>query len=220
MNSSSSILYSNLFLLDAESLIKYGGLFLVIVVTYASTGLFFLFFLPSGGVLFSAGLFTASGSLHNNIYAVCGFLTAAAVLGNCTGYWMGYKAGPSFYRRKDSRFFRKQYLITAEKFYKKYGWLALTMGLYIPIIRTFAPVVAGMVNMNFRSFFLLSLLGAVIWICSFTLAGYYIGSSPLLKSYLKYIIGGFILIITVPLLVRTIREMRKSNTAKKEAGKQ
>lgn len=205
------VIFTNLLLfLDTESLIRYGGLLLILLVVYGNTGLFFLFFLPAGAVLFSAGVLTAAGDLHYSIFTVCSLLIIAAVLGSVTGYLFGRKAGPSLYRRKDSRFFRRQYLFTAESFYKKYGWLALTLGLYIPVVRTFAPVVAGMVRMNFRRFIFLAFTGAVIWVISFVLAGYYIGKAPFLMPWLKYIVIAFILIVTIPLLVRTIREMKKA----------
>jgi membrane-associated protein len=196
---------------DAESLIRYGGLLLLILVIFANTGLFFLFFLPSGAVLFAGGLFTASSILHNNVYAVSGFLSGAALLGNCTGYWIGYKSGPSLYRRQDSRFYRKRYLTTAEVFYRKYGWLAITAGFFIPLIRSFSPVVAGMVRMRLRKFVFLSLIGGAAWVFAFVLSGYYLGSHPLLKTYMKYIVAAFILLVSVPVIVRTLREMRRKD---------
>ncbi|HKB44579.1 MAG TPA: hypothetical protein VKC90_09315, partial [Chitinophagaceae bacterium] len=115
------ILETFLNIFDAESLIKYGGLLLVCLIVYGSTGLFFCFFIPSGGVLFTAGVFVASGGLHENIFTVCSLLVLASFLGNMTGYWFGLKLGPLLYKRKDSKFFHKKHLKTAESFYKKYG---------------------------------------------------------------------------------------------------
>ncbi len=203
---------------DAESLIRYGGLLLVCLIVYGSTGLFFCFFIPSGGVLFTAGVFVASGGLHENIFTVCSLLVLASFFGNMTGYWFGLKLGPLLYKRKDSKFFHKKHLKTAESFYKKYGGLALTMGLYLPIIRTFASIVAGMVRLNFLRFLLLTFMGSLIFVLSFVLAGYFIGSMPFLKPWLKYIIIIFILIVTIPLsfrMVKELRRMRKENENKK-----
>ena len=124
---------------------------------------------------------------------------------------------PLLYKRKDSRFFKKQHLKTAETFYNKYGWLALTVGLYLPIIRTFASIVAGMIKLNFRRFILLTVTGSVVWILSFVLAGYFIGSRPFLKPWLNYIVIGFILIVTIPLIIWIFKElstMRKENKEK------
>src|SRR5689334_21566227 len=106
---------------DAASLIRYGGLLIMFLVVFGSTGLFFCFFLPSGAVLFTVGVFVATGTLGNNILAVNSLLILASLLGNMVGYWFGRKAGPSLYRRKDSKFFRRQYLTATEEFYGKYG---------------------------------------------------------------------------------------------------
>ena len=182
---------------------------IVCLFVFGSTGLFFCFFLPTGAILFTAGIFAATGDLHLNIFSLCGWLTLSSVAGNMTGYWFGRKAGPLLYRRKDTRFFKKQHLVTAESFYKKFGWLALTIGLYFPIIRTFASIVAGMIRLSFSRFSLLVLTGSAIWISSFVLTGYFIGSRPALKSSLKYIVLGFILVVTVPLVIWTIKEIRR-----------
>jgi membrane-associated protein len=202
---------------DIEYLIRYGGLLFIFLVVYASTGLFFCFFLPPGAVLFTAGVFVATGDLHENIYIVCALLILAAVGGNLTGYWFGRKTGPLLYRKKDSRFYKKQHLITAETFYRKYGWLALTLGLYLLIIRTFAPIVAGIVKLNFRRFLFLSFIGSVVWILSFVLAGYFIGSRPFLKPWIKYIVIFFIVAVSVPLFIWLIKEWR--GMKKQDAGK-
>src|SRR6185369_6563703 len=139
---------SLLSIFDIEYLIRYGGLLFIFLVVYGSTGLFFCFFLPTGAVLFTAGVFVATGDLHENIFIVCALLILAAMSGSLTGYWFGRKTGPLLYKKKDSRFYKKHHLITAETFYRKYGWLALTLGLYLLIIRTFAPIVAGIVRLN------------------------------------------------------------------------
>ena len=194
---------------DAESLIRYGGLLIVLLIVYSSTGLFFCFFLPVGAVLFATGVFIATGGLHYSIFTVCVLLIAASVLGNITGYWFGRQTGPLLYSRKDSKFFRKQHLTTAETFYNKYGWLTLTAGLYLPIIRTFASIVAGMIRLDFRCFVLLTFIGSVVWIVSFVSAGYFIGSRPFLKPWLKYIVIVFILAVTLPLIFRMIKELKK-----------
>lgn len=214
-----AFLDNTLLFLDAESLIRYGGLLIICLVVYGSTGLFFCFFLPSGAVLFTAGVLTATGGLHNNIFTVCSLLILASFLGSVTGYEFGRRAGPVLYRRKDSRFYKRRYLIAAETFYKKYGGLALTTGYFLPIIRTFAPVVAGMVKVKFRRFVLFTFTGSVTWILSFVLAGYFIGSRPYLKPGLKYIIPVFFLIITIPLIIRIIKGIKKSGADKKRINK-
>jgi membrane-associated protein len=199
-----------LFIFDAESWIRYGGLLLVFIMVYGQSGLFFCFFLPSGAFMFTAGVFVATGAMDHNIITVCSLLILASVLGNMTGYWFGKKAGPLLYNRKDSRFFRREHLAAAEVFYKKYGRMALTAGAFFPIIRTFAPIVAGMINVNFRQFIISSLSGEILLVLSFVFAGYLIGSMPFLKPYLKYIIIGIIILVTVPIVISIVREFRKA----------
>ena len=217
-------IYANSFLegllkiFDPESLVSDGGLLIVLLLVYGSTGLFFCFFIPAGAILFTVGIFTATGELQYDIFTVCSLLILASILGNLTGYWFGWKTGPLLYKRKDSRFFKKQHLKTAETFYNKYGWLALTVGLYLPIIRTFASIVAGMVRLDFRRFILLTVAGSVVWILSFVLAGYFIGSRPYLKPWLNYIVIGFILVVTIPLIIWIFKELRKMRKENKERG--
>jgi|SRR5436853_1029880 len=195
---------------DIEQLIRFGGLLLLCLLTYGSTGLLFCFIIPSGAVLFGAGIYAATGALNNNIIVVCGLLTISSVLGNITGYWFGKKAGPALYKRQDSRFFRRQYLIKTENFYARYGKMALIAAFFLPIIRTFAPVIAGIVRMKFRRFILSTIVGSVFWILSFVMAGYLIAKQPLLKPWLKYMVGGFILVVTIPLVIKIARELKKS----------
>jgi membrane-associated protein len=199
---------------DIELLIRYGGLLIVFLIVYASTGLFFCFFLPSGGVLFTAGVLVATGALPYDLVTVCLLLTLASILGNSSGYWFGRKAGPSLYRRPDSRFFKRQYLVAAEEFYRKYRKPALIIAFFLPILRAFAPIVAGMIRMSFRRFILPTLLGSVLWIISFVGVGYFIASRPLLKPYLKYIVIGVILLVTIPVVIKIVRELKKTRKNK------
>jgi membrane-associated protein len=203
---------------DVEALIRYGGLLMICLVVYGNTGLFFCFFLPSGAVLFGAGVLVATGSLNYDIFTVCSLLTGVSVLGNLTGYWFGRKAGPSLYRRKDSRFFRRQYLTRTEEFYNKHGGIALIAGYFLPIIRTFSPVVAGVIGLKFRRFIFATITGSILWILSFVLAGYFLGSRPWLKPWLKYIVIAVILFVTIPLVIRTIKEFKKTGKEKEDRG--
>jgi len=204
-----------LLFIDPEWLGRHGGLWIAMLLVYCSTGLFFCFFLPSGGVLFMAGILIASDSLQFGFFPACCLLSMASAAGSITGYWFGRKTGPLLYSRKDSRFFRKQHLRNAELFYSRYGWLALTAGLYLPIIRTFAPIVAGIVRMDFRRFVVFTFAGSIIWIVSFISAGYFIASLPFLKPWLKYIVLVFILVVTIPLIIRTLKELRKKKEERK-----
>ena len=192
---------------DSESVIRYGGLFILFLSVFCQTGLFFCFFIPSGGLLFTAGVFVATGDLHENLFIVCSLLTTASVLGNIVGYWFGLKAGPTIYKRRDSRFYKRRYLDKAEAFYNKYGNIALAAGLFFPIIRTFSPIVGGVIKMNFSRFLLFTFIGSVLWISTFVITGYLVGVMPFLRQYLKYIVIGIIIGVTIPILVGIIRKL-------------
>jgi len=202
--------------IDPQILIQYGGLLIIFLAVYAQTGLFFCFFIPSGIFLFTGGVFVATGQLQHHLITVCSSLILASILGCITGYLFGRETGPLLYKRKDSRFFKQKHLKAAEVFYKKYGELALTIGLLFPVIRTFAPIIAGMIRMNFNRFCLLIFIGSALWISIFVLSGYLIGSIPALKEYLPYIITGIILTVTIPVVTRIIREFKKAGDEKEK----
>jgi membrane-associated protein len=193
---------------DSESVIRYGGLLILFLSVFCQTGLLFCFFIPSGGLLFTAGVLAASGDLRENLFVICSLLIIASVLGNITGYWIGWKAGPMMYKRRDSRFFKRKHLDKAEAFYKRYGNIALAAGLFFPIIRTFSPVVAGMIKLSFRRFVLFTFIGSLLWISTFVVAGYLVAIMPFLKHYLKYVVIGVILCVTTPILIGIVRSLR------------
>ncbi|MBC7914440.1 MAG: VTT domain-containing protein [Pyrinomonadaceae bacterium] len=189
-------------LINPETLLREGGFYVLLFVVFAETGLFFGFFLPGDYLLFLAGMFVATNRLDVNIYILITGLIAAAILGNFVGYWFGLKTGPALYNRKDSFFFKKQYLIAAENYYNKQGALALVMGRFIPIVRTFAPIIAGMIQLDYKKFAFYNISGAVLWISSLTLLGYFLGIrfEKEINDYLFYIITGFIIITAIPLI--------------------
>ncbi len=194
--------------IDPEKLLKEGGFYVVLFVIFAETGLFFGFFLPGDYLLFLAGMFVATGRLDVNIYVLILGLIVAAVAGNFTGYWFGRKTGPVLYKRKDSFFFKKRYLLAAEKYYRKQGAFALIMGRFVPIVRTFAPIFAGVVKLEVKKFALYNISGAILWIASLTLLGYFLGRSfaEQIEEYLVYIIIGFIAITTIPLVITFVKK--------------
>jgi membrane-associated protein len=194
--------------IDPEKLLREGGFYVVVFVIFAETGLFFGFFLPGDYLLFLAGMFVATGKLDVNIYVLVLGLFVAAVAGNFTGYWFGRKTGPMLYSRKDSLFFKKRYLLAAEKYYRKQGAFALIMGRFVPIVRTFAPIFAGVVKLDFKKFALYNILGAILWIASLTLLGYFLGKrfAQQIEEYLVYIIIGFIVVTTIPLIITFVKK--------------
>jgi membrane-associated protein len=199
--------------IDPEKLLKEGGFYVVLFVIFAETGLFFGFFLPGDYLLFLAGMFVATGKLDVNIYVLILGLVIAAISGNFTGYWFGHKTGPLLYKRKDTFFFKKKYLLAAERYYRKQGAFALIMGRFVPIVRTFAPIFAGVVKLDFKKFAFYNITGAIIWIASLTLLGYFLGKSfaQQIEEYLVYIILGFIIITTVPLIITFVKKKVKGN---------
>src|SRR5690606_40538387 len=139
--------------------------------------LFFGFFLPGDSLLFVSGMLCAEGSLANGNVALLIFLIAvAATLGDFVGYWFGRKTGPVIFKRDDTFFFKKKYVLQAKEFYDHYGGFAIVLGRFLPIIRTFAPIVAGVVGLDFKRFVFFNIFGAIIWLTSMVLAGYFLGS--------------------------------------------
>jgi len=194
-------------LIDPVKLLREGGFYLLLFVIFAETGLFFGFFLPGDYLLFLAGMFVATDKLDVSIYILIIGLITAAVAGNFVGYWFGKKTGPVLYQKDDSIFFKKKYLQAAEVYYRKQGAFALIMGRFIPIVRTFAPIIAGIVKLDFNKFAFYNIAGAILWITSLTLLGFFLGRSfeKEINDYLLYIIVGFILITTIPLIVTYLK---------------
>jgi len=201
-------------LTDAQSIISKGGFYLLLVVIFAETGLFFGFFLPGDYLLVLAGLLCATNILDVSIVVLLLSLMAAGILGNFAGYWFGYRTGPMLFKRNESLFFKKRYVTMAEEFYAKYGGMALVLGRFFPIIRTFAPIFAGVVKVNFRKFTIFNIIGSVLWVCTLTLIGYFLGKKypDEIKYYLKYVILGLIVITSIPLLIAYVKRAFKADS--------
>ena len=201
-------------LTDAQSILQSGGFYLLLLVVYAETGLFFGFFLPGDYLLFLTGLLSAAGVVHVPIHVLVLSLIVAGVLGNYTGYWFGYRTGPMLFKKKDSFFFKKRYIAVAEEFYAKYGGMALILGRFFPIVRTFAPIFAGVVKLDLKKFTLYNIIGSVAWVTTLTLAGYFLGRRfPQLKDYMQYVIIALVFITTIPLIFAYVkRKIGKDNS--------
>lgn len=203
-------------LLDAEVLIESGGFYIILLVVFAETGLFFGFFLPGDYLLFLAGLFCALEKIHVDIVTLCLGLLAAGILGNFTGYWFGHRTGPMLFQRKNSWLFRRKYVVMAEEFFHKYGGTALIIGRFVPIIRTFAPIFAGIVRYNFKRFIWYNVSGAVIWVSLLTLSGYYLGVRfPEIIHYIEYIVVGMIVVAFSPIAIALIKKQLNIKRTKK-----
>jgi len=199
-------------LTDAQSIISQGGFYLLLIVVFAETGLFFGFFLPGDYLLFLAGLLCATGLLTIPVYLLVASLIVAGFLGNMVGYWFGYRTGPVLFNKDDSFFFKKRYVRIAEDFYNKHGGMALILGRFFPIIRTFAPIFAGVVRVDFKQFSFYNLVGSIAWVSTLTLSGYYLGIKyPQLKNYLHYIVIALIVITTIPLIFAFFKSKQLQN---------
>ncbi len=199
------------FLLDSEQIIKYGGLFLVVLIVFAENGLFFAFFLPGDYLLFLAGLFCSNRQLDFPIYVVVLSIVAAAIVGSYVGYYFGKALGRNLENRPDSFFFKRRNLEQSRAFFARYGGRALVFARFMPVVRTFSPIIAGTIQMPLPMFTLYNVVGGVVWGTSLPLAGYFLGRSfPQIIDYVHYIIIFFLAITTIA-LVRTWFSVRKEN---------
>jgi membrane-associated protein len=194
-------------LVNPESIILHGGLFLLLFVVFAETGLFIGFFLPGDSLLFTAGLLCATGIVNIHISLLVLLIIISAITGNMVGFLFGKRVGPLLFQRKSSFIFKQEHLQTAKNFYYKHGGMALILCRFLPIVRTFAPIVAGIVKLDFMRFLLYSTIGGVAWVCFLVLGGYFLASViPNLKDYLGYIVIFLIAITSVPFIVGAFRK--------------
>ncbi len=203
--------FINADLLQGENLTKliqsvgYIGLFAIV---FAESGLLIGFFLPGDSLLFTAGFLAAQGFF--NIYWLIAILFTAAVLGDSVGYMFGKKVGPKLFDKEDSLLFHKKHLIHAETFYKQYGPMTIVVARFIPVVRTFAPIVAGIGKMNYRLFVCYNIVGGAIWTFSLTLAGYYLSRViPNVEENLELIIAVIILLSVMPPIIHILKERRR-----------
>lgn len=186
----------NLDLVPIVQAIGYPGIFAII---FLESGVFFGFFLPGASLLFTAGLLASQGFF--NPWILVPMVTIAAIAGDNAGYWFGKKYGIRLFLRPDSKWFKHEYLERAKVFYDQYGNRTIFFARFIPIVRTFVPIVAGVVHMNYRSFVTYNILGGVIWAGGVSFLGYYLGATvPAVKDYFSYIILGIIAVTTIPVV--------------------
>jgi membrane-associated protein len=178
------------------------------LIIFAETGLFFGFFLPGDSLLVTAGLLSSQG-LPLNVYVLGSLLNVAAIVGDNTNYWVGRLTGPRIFRRDESLFFRRRHVERAHEFYERYGAKTIVLARFMPIIRTFAPLVAGVARMDYRTFLTFSILGGTAWIWSMVLLGYFLGQYvPGVAKHIELVIGGVILVSILPGLIGWWRERR------------
>ena len=199
-------------LYNVPELIRWGGMFGLIVIVFAETGLMVGFFLPGDSLLVTAGLFAAKGDL--NIVWLNVSLILAAVLGDAVGYWIGYRAGKALYSRPNSFLFRREHLIATHEFYEKHGGKTIIIARFMPIFRTFAPVVAGAAEMTYRRFAVFNIAGGVLWVLSMTLTGYFLGLAvPDLEKHIHLVVAVVIGLSLLPAFIAWLRARMQARKA-------
>jgi membrane-associated protein len=188
-------------------IISFGYLFLFCVV-FAETGLLIGFFLPGDSLLFIAGLVAANPANNLSIVLLLVLLSVAAIAGDSVGFLIGRKAGPALFRREDSKLFKRKHLDAAHAFYEKHGPKTIILARFVPIVRTFAPTVAGAAGMDYRQFFVFNIIGGVSWIFSMLLLGYFLGSVEAVKNNLEKAVIGIVILSILPVIWHAIKEKR------------
>lgn len=198
-------------ILDSKEIVSKGGLILVTIIVYAETGLFFCFFFPGDYLLFTAGMFCGIGIIDVHVSVLLISLAVAAVAGNYTGYYFGKYLGQNLMKRKENFFFKRIYITNTERVFTKYGGNALIIGRFLPVIRTFAPILAGIIRLNPIRFAIYNISGALLWVLSICLLGYFLGKEyPQILDYVEYIILAFILLTSVAVF-NSYQKLRKEH---------
>lgn len=191
--------------------LTYVFLFLIV---FAETGLVVTPFLPGDSLLFAVG--TLAGGNFLNIWIVYITLLAAAILGDTVNYWIGHHLGNRVFVKENSKFFKRSYLEKTSEFYKKHGGKTIILARFVPIVRTFAPFVAGVGKMHYRTFLFYNVIGGVLWVTSLTFAGYFFGRIPIIKENFEYVVIGIVLISLLPILIELVKRKLSKQTGKEK----
>ncbi len=213
------ILESLQYLVDPDWIMKNGGLYLVLLILFIETGIIIGFFLPGDPLLFVSGMVIASANEVSYPFDVQVFnllfwmllFTGSTVLGNFFGYWFGYKFKHVVNRQEDTWFLKRKHIQTAHDFYEKRGGFAIAIARFLPVVRTFAPIIAGTVEMDFKKFATYNVIGAIVWVGSITALGYVLGDIPWVKNNLEYILIGLVLLVTAPVIIKLMTKKEKIN---------
>ena len=194
-----------------DALIQWGGYLLLVAIVFAETGLLIGCFLPGDSLLITAGLLAAAG--HLNIWWINALLIAAAIIGDSVGYAIGARLGPHIFTREKSLLFNPQHVVRTRRFYEKYGPKTIVIARFVPIIRTFAPVLAGVGVMEYRRFLTYNVVGGIGWVASLSWAGYRLGQAvPNISKHMHVLVIVIIVLSCIPIAVEVYRERRKSPT--------
>jgi membrane-associated protein len=192
--------------LDPQWLISTFGLIGILVLVFAESGLLIGFFLPGDSLLFTTGLLVADGTyLHQPLWLMCLLVSIAAVLGDQFGYLFGRRFGPALFRRPNSRLFKQENLQRAAGFFDKYGARSIVLARFVPIVRTFTPIVAGASGMHYRRFVAYNVVGGVLWSCGVTILGYFLGQVAFVKNNIEFILIGIVVVSVIPVAIELLR---------------
>jgi len=199
---------------DPEWIVEHGGLYLLLFIIFAETGIFIGFFLPGDPILFIAGIIIANiplAPMDSFLLLLYWFtlLSLAAISGNFVGYYTGKRFGVYLLQRNDTWLYKKKHLRKAEEFYHRKGGGAIVIARFLPIVRTFAPIIAGIVGMSFKSFTFYNIFGGILWVGSLMTAGYLLGENEWVKRNLEYVIMGIVFVATAPVLIRAVSGGKK-----------
>ncbi|MGW2562592.1 DedA family protein [Streptomyces sp. NPDC001514] len=200
--------------LDPDYLITTFGLIGVLVIVFAESGLLIGFFLPGDSLLFTTGLLVTTDVIKQPLWVVCTLVVLAAIIGDQVGYLFGRKVGPSLFKRPDSKLFKQENVEKAHEFFEKYGPKSLVLARFVPIVRTFTPIIAGVSRMNYRSFITFNVIGGMLWGAGVTLLGAALGKVEFVHKNIEAILIAIVLISVVPIAIEFLRARSKG---KKEA---
>lgn len=198
--------------LDPDQLLRMLGPSVLVglcLIIFAECGLLVGFFLPGDSLLFTAGLFVASGIIATPIWVVCLLLTVCAVAGNVAGYYIGYTAGHALFTKPNSRLFKHEHVDRTHAFFEKYGPRAIVLGRFVPIVRTFITAIAGVGRMDPRVYFTYSIIGGVAWATGVTLLGFWLGRITFVKDHVELILVGIVALSVVPIVLEILKARRE-----------
>lgn len=190
---------------DVNAIVEWGGLLIICIIIFIETGLFAGFFLPGDSLLVTAGILASAG--HLNLFYLLIFVSICAILGDQLGYFIGHKVGKPLFSRQDSSLFKHQHLEKAKRFYEEHGPKTIVLARFVPVVRTFAPSVAGAADMSYKKFVFYNIFGGILWVLTTVLGGFFLGSLiPNIEEYLYIVIGVVIILSFVPIIIEFIKQ--------------
>lgn len=204
--------------LNPRTIIEVGGFILLLLVVYAETGIMLGFFLPGDSLLFTAGLLAGTNDFNIPLWQLLLGVSLAAIAGDNTGYWIGHYIGRSLYNKKETWYYKRNYIVLTRAYFQKYGKVTLIIGRFLPIVRTFAPLLAGVVTMPYNRYIIYSIGGGLLWVNTLIPIGYFFGSQfPIVEKNLGWFILAIVLVTTLPVLRKIWIENKKVKRKKDKA---